>query len=108
MLKAVEGLFIKLFIHYKAYLYRPLDYRVALYTTHTHTDTHTYMDIHTHIYVYIYMYTNWAASIHSQPTLTLTISTQVTGGTYSHQFIKLGGKLKSNDFEKPFNLKVQF
>lgn len=42
MLKAVEGLFIKLFIHYKAYLYRPLDYRLALHTHtphmhHTHT-----------------------------------------------------------------------
>lgn len=39
MLKAVEGLFIKLFIHYKAYLYRPLDYRLALHTHHTHTYT---------------------------------------------------------------------
>lgn len=33
----VEGLFIKLFIHYKAYLYRPLDYRLALHTPHMHT-----------------------------------------------------------------------
>lgn len=48
MLKPVEGLFIKLFIHYKAYLYRPLDYSLALNTTHTDTRTHACIYSHVH------------------------------------------------------------
>lgn len=44
----VKGVFIKLFIHYKAYLYRPLDYRLTLYATHTcsHNCTRTHSHAH--------------------------------------------------------------